>query len=211
MNLIFFLVNLVPSLCPLWLIFYHKVPIAACRNQTGIKKAFPSKNAKVCLTTTFIQGENAVNHFIQKYESKVKGTLSGWDRIVFRGYIRTLAYVLGMTTYLQRIGCLLKDFGEHAQTMTEQLLLRSLQRAERFDRPIQYIASSSLRKEDYARNIAQADGITDGLVAVLTCVEPCRSTRRNGRRTSCSIRARNCRRFIRNWFKERLRDSTVVK
>ena len=116
-----------------------------------------------------------MNHFIQKYQPHIKGTLSGWDRLVFRGTLRTLAYLHGMAYYLQRIGCLLKNFGEHAQIMTEKLLDHSLQRAETLHRPIEYIASPSLRKEDYARSIAQADGITEGLVAVLTCVEPCRS------------------------------------
>jgi len=28
---------------------------------------------------TFIPGENAMNGFIQKYQPKIKGTLSGWD------------------------------------------------------------------------------------------------------------------------------------
>ena len=41
--------------------------------------------------------------------------------IVFRGIIRTLAYVNGMANYLQRIGCLLKDFGEHVEAKTAQL------------------------------------------------------------------------------------------
>ena len=113
--------------------------------------------------------------FIQKYEPQIKGTLSGWDRLVFRGTIRTLAYAMGMATFLQRIGCLLKNFGELAQTMTEQLGAKSLERATKYDRPVEYIASSTVRKEEYARNIAESDGITAGLIAVLTCVEPCRS------------------------------------
>jgi len=116
-----------------------------------------------------------MNTFIQKYQPQIKGTLSGWDRIVFRGYLRTLAYVLGMTRYLQRIGCLLKNFGEHAQIMTEKLIVNAIQRAENHNRPVQYILSPSLKKEDDIRTIAEADGITEGLVAVLTCVEPCRS------------------------------------
>jgi len=62
-----------------------------------------------------------MNTLIQKYQPQIKGTLSGWDRIVFRRIIRTLAYVNGMANYLQRIGCLLKDFGEHVEAKTAQL------------------------------------------------------------------------------------------
>src|SRR5690606_12786434 len=40
-------------------------------------------------------------------------------------------------------------------------------------RPLHYLYSSSLRKEDYARRIAEQDGVTEGLVCVLTAVEPC--------------------------------------
>ena len=32
-----------------------------------------------------------MSNFIQKYHPKIKGTLSGWDRIVFRGCIRALS------------------------------------------------------------------------------------------------------------------------
>ena len=40
-----------------------------------------------------------MNTFIQKYQPEIKGTLSGWDRLVFRGTIRTLAFVQGMAGY----------------------------------------------------------------------------------------------------------------
>ena len=116
-----------------------------------------------------------MNTFIQKYQPQIKGQLSGWDRIVFRGSLRALSYALGMTHYLQQIGCLLKNFGEHAQTMTEKLILHSIQRAENLNRPVQYLNSPSQRKENYVKAIAKADGVTEGLVAVLTCVEPCRT------------------------------------
>ena len=86
-----------------------------------------------------------------------------------------LALVQGMAGYLARVGCLLKDFGEHVQTKTKQLIEQSRLRAEQQNRPIEYIESPSLRKEEFARSIAEVDGITEGLVAVLTCVEPCRT------------------------------------
>ena len=138
-----------------------------------------------------------MNNFIQKYQPKIKGTLCGWDRIAFRGCIRALAYVEGMARYLKRVGCLLKDFGEHVETMTGQLIEKSLQRAEQYDRPTQYIESPSLRKEDYVRSLAEADGVTEGLVAVLTCVEPCRSfeifRNKNAKKLELVMRNRKCK------------------
>jgi hypothetical protein len=116
-----------------------------------------------------------MNALVPKNAPHVIGELSGWDRLVFRGTLRMLAYVGGMAAYLSRIGVLLKNFGDHAQAMTERLIEASLQRAEAAARPVKYLASSRIRKDDYARQIARADGITDGLICVLTCVEPCRS------------------------------------
>jgi hypothetical protein len=116
-----------------------------------------------------------MNQFIQKYEEEVTGTLNGWDRIVFRGSLRMLCFVQGMMGYLAQAGVLLKDFGEHGQAMTERLIAASLAFAEKSARPVRYLASAQTRKEEVARGIASADGIHEGLICVLTCVEPCRS------------------------------------
>jgi hypothetical protein len=116
-----------------------------------------------------------MSQFIQKYEEKITGTLSGWDRLVFRGTLRMLCFVDGMMGYLARAGVLLKDFGEHAQAITSRLIAASLAAAEEEARPITYLESAKIRKDDFARNIAQQDGIQEGLICVLTCVEPCKT------------------------------------
>jgi len=116
-----------------------------------------------------------MNALVPRNADHVIGVLSGWDRLVFRGTLRVLAFAGGMAAYLSRIGMLLKDFGDHAQAMTDQLIQASLKRAEAAGRPVQYLQSPRIRKDDYARRIAREDGVTDGLICVLTCVEPCRS------------------------------------
>jgi hypothetical protein len=70
---------------------------------------------------------------------------------------------------------LLKDFGEWAQRMTEQLKQASCQAARDQNRPIVYLKSASTDKDEFARKIAAKDGIRTGLVAILTCLEPCNS------------------------------------
>jgi len=116
-----------------------------------------------------------MNALVPRNSGHVTGELSGWDRVVFRGTLRMLSFAGGMAAYLSRIGTLLKEFGDHAQAMTDQLIQGSLKRAETEGRPVEYLRSSKIRKDEYARNIALEDGITDGLICVLTCVEPCRS------------------------------------
>jgi hypothetical protein len=116
-----------------------------------------------------------MNALVPQNADRVIGELSGWDRLTYRGTLRMLAFAGGMARYLSRVGVLLKDFGDHAQAMTEQLIHASLRRAEAAGRPVEYLYSPGIRKDDYARQIAQRDGITEGLICVLTCVEPCRS------------------------------------
>jgi hypothetical protein len=111
--------------------------------------------------------------FLTRYASEVKGTLSGFDRVRFRGTLRWLANTNGMGAWLHRANVLLKDFKDYAMGLTETIKQATQQLAEREQRPLEYLPCSSIRKEDHARSIAERDGVTDGLVCVLTAVEPC--------------------------------------
>lgn len=145
-----------------------------------------------------------MSQFIQKYEEKITGTLSGWDRIVFRGTLRMLCFVDGMMGYLAHVGVLLKNFGEHAQAMTARLIEASLAAAEEAARPIQYLESAQTRKEDLARDIAQRDGLQEGLICVLTCVEPCKTyeihRNREEKLLQLRLRLRKCKFLYHYWI-----------
>jgi hypothetical protein len=116
-----------------------------------------------------------MKEFIARYQEKIAGTLSGFDRLVFRGSLRTIAYVEGMQRYLQRSGVLLKDFGRHVERVTAQMKKASLAESQREGRPIEYLTSSQVDKEKMARSIADRDGIESGLICTLKCVESCRT------------------------------------
>jgi hypothetical protein len=116
-----------------------------------------------------------MREFIARYQEKIAGSLSGFDRLVFRGSLRTIAYLEGMGRYLQRSGVLLKDFGQHVERVTGQLKKAALAEAQREHRPIEYLTSSQVSKEDLARSIADRDGVESGLICTFKCVEPCRT------------------------------------
>lgn len=113
--------------------------------------------------------------FLARFGSKIKGVLSGFDRVRFRGTLRWLASERGLGTYLNVQHILLKDFKDWAMGLTDQIKQATERLAERLGRPLIYLPSSSERKETRAAEIAQADGVTTGLVAVLQCVEPCQT------------------------------------
>ena len=117
--------------------------------------------------------EDAGKRLIARYADKILGILNGFDRLIFRGTLRSIAFVAGMQGFLWRRRILLKDFGAWAEGMTQKVEAAALRAAQTFDRPIQYLPSSGTDKDKVAREIARRDGITEGLVAVLTCVEPC--------------------------------------
>ena len=116
-----------------------------------------------------------MNDFVQRHASSVTGMLSGFDRVRFRGTIRLLANASGLSAVLSYMGILLKDFKDCAMGLSEQLKTASLEMALSSGRPVKYLASPGVCKEDVARQIARRDGIDRGLICVLTAVEPCRS------------------------------------
>jgi hypothetical protein len=115
-----------------------------------------------------------MNSFIQAHLSKVTGIVSGWDRLRFRGTLRMLANVTGLWRFLRCTGrVLLKDFGKHAEELSQQTRAQSLAVAEAQGRPVEHLQSPNVCKEDVAREIQRRDGIKEGLICVLTAVEPC--------------------------------------
>jgi hypothetical protein len=132
-----------------------------------------------------------MNAFLRTVAGLVFGVLSGYDRLMFRGHLRRLSYPGGMHCYCNFNGVKLKEFQAHAQQQTERLIEASQQQAKRLGRPIEYLRSPQLRKEDYARKIATRDNITDGLIAVLSCVEPCSSFSLRGNRATKKLEFRS--------------------
>jgi hypothetical protein len=114
-----------------------------------------------------------MHEFIAKHQDKIAGTLAGFDRLVFRGHLRSISHPQGMMSYLWTNQVLLKNFGAHVEKVTERLKQASLAEAKASRRPVQYLNSSQIDKEAIARKILAQDGVRNGLVCVLSCLEPC--------------------------------------
>lgn len=135
-----------------------------------------------------------MNKFNAKFSEQIEGGITGFDRLVFRGTLRAIAYELGMKTYLWHSQVLLKDFGRHVEQTSQALKAAATEAAQRAGRPVQFLRSSHESKEEIARRIAARDQIQSGLVCVLTSVEPCWSYEIVSRRATQKLDLKAARR-----------------
>jgi hypothetical protein len=118
-----------------------------------------------------------MERFLEQHGDQIKGVLSGYDRLSIRGTLRQLCYQQGIETFLCFHHVKYKDFGLYSQQLSQQLKSHIEALAQQAGRPVQYLESSKISKEDRAREIMERDQIKEGLVCVLTSVEPCPSVR----------------------------------
>jgi hypothetical protein len=116
-----------------------------------------------------------MNEFITKLGDQVKGFLSGFDRLVFRGTIRSLCHPQGVEIYMRKHRILHKDFGDHAEALSKRLTQSSLAAFHAAGRKERYITSPQLSKEEIARAVMREEQIEHGTICILTAVEPCLS------------------------------------
>jgi hypothetical protein len=111
--------------------------------------------------------------FVAKHAPAIRGVLSCCDRVLFRGYVPLMSgYAMAEFLKLKQVQRrTLKSF---LLTQAERVKKHALSIATEARRPYQYL-SGPARKEDLARQIAERDGIAEGLVCVFSVLEPCRT------------------------------------
>src|SRR4051794_21313620 len=101
-----------------------------------------------------------------------------FDRMIFKGYLSGLYKQDGARSFLWSQGVALKDFTSYAKATTEQIAENARRLAREAGRPVISFDHVKTRhqphlKEDLARSIAERDGVTEGIVCVISAVEPC--------------------------------------
>ena len=110
-----------------------------------------------------------------RYDDRIAGVLSCYDRVVITGTVPTICYAGGMTRFLYARGIRIFDYAEFAATLRDRVRAASL--AAEAGVAIEHIAKSHIRKEDVvAQGLAQR-GDRPGLVHVLSAMEGCDSDR----------------------------------
>ena len=134
-----------------------------------------------------------MNEFISRYSEYLSGTLSGFDRLVFRGNL-SLIHDAGMKGYLWASKVAWKDYAAHVTEVSKRIKEAGLDAIKSCGRPVHYLTSARESKEEMARNIARRDGVSQGPICAFSAVEPCLSWRVVGDHESKKLRLQRTRR-----------------
>src|ERR1700735_4286511 len=105
-----------------------------------------------------------MERFLNRHASRILGSISGFDRVLFRGVLRSISYVQGLDWFMgsQRVG--FKDFDWFVQTFSAGLKRRAEQIAQRAGRPFQFVPSGKASKEALVRKLLEERVATACLV-----------------------------------------------
>ena len=111
--------------------------------------------------------------FIAHHAARVSCTLSGFDRLVFRGTLLSLMPDRAMFHFLTRAGVRLLDFKDYVSQTSERVKEAALAEAEKQERPVVYLESPKTSKEDLAKKLLAEHPLDKpGLVCAFKAVEP---------------------------------------
>lgn len=116
--------------------------------------------------------------FISKFKETIKGFLSGFDRIIFKGTVLPLTQDEGAMSFFRNKGVRNKDFKRWVMEQSALIVGRAQDYArEHGVLGIEAIANGKARKEALARQRQKEREIDAGLIGVFSSLETCWSYR----------------------------------
>ena len=130
----------------------------------------------------------------ERYDDRIAGMLSCYDRLVITGTLPMVCYAAGMTGYLNAKGIAIFDYPEFAKTLRDHVRDRAASLAAEAGVTIEHIAKPHVRKEDVVARVLQQRGDRPGLVHIISAMEACKpGTTSRHTRLSCGwTAARAC-------------------
>jgi hypothetical protein len=115
-----------------------------------------------------------MDRFVARHAPLVTCTLSGFDRIVFRGHLQLLHGRGSMHSFLVQSGVRSLDFKDYALKTSKRVIEASLAEADRYSRPEKYLQTAAESKEELARELLKKHPLEKyGLICAFRTLEPC--------------------------------------
>ena len=129
--------------------------------------------------------------FEKKYEKDIYGRLEGFDRLIYRGYLQSFFTTNGFGYFLSNENILLKDYGKYVKQTTKQLKSNIKKIVETTCCEERYLTDSKVSKEEIAKQIQIKNNIEEGLICILSQVEPCYSFNVRGNQSTHKLEIRH--------------------
>ena len=110
---------------------------------------------------------------VERYDERIAGVLSCYDRIVITGTIPGICHAKGMTSFLYANGIRIFDYPRFAATLRDRLRDNAAKVAEAAVVSIEHITKSYLRKEGMVAKAIAQRGDHPGLAHVISAMEAC--------------------------------------
>jgi len=110
---------------------------------------------------------------LDRYDDRIAGVLSCYDRVVITGTLPTVCYAAGMTQFLYARDVRIFDYPQFAATLRDRVRERAALLAAQAGISIEHIAKSHIRKETVVGKVLETRGDHPGLVHVISAMEAC--------------------------------------
>ena len=110
---------------------------------------------------------------LQRYDERIAGVLSCYDRMVITGTLPGVCYAEGMTRFLNANGIRIFDYPQFAMTLRDRVRDRAASLAAGAGVTIEHISKAHIRKEDIVARVLEQRGDRPGLVHILSAMEAC--------------------------------------
>jgi len=114
-----------------------------------------------------------MSSIVDRHAAKLVGVLSCFDRVVVQGSLPVLCYAEGMARFLSMRNIRHVDYPRFAEPYRDQIRLNAERIAREAGCKIEFVRSSSMRKEDRISEVLAVRGDHPGLVHVLSAMEGC--------------------------------------
>jgi hypothetical protein len=109
----------------------------------------------------------------ERYDERIAGILSCYDRVVITGTLPGVCYADGMTRFLQANRVRIFDYPQFAVTLRDRVRERAASLAAEAGVTIEHIGKAHIRKEDVIAQVLKQRGDRPGLVHILSAMEVC--------------------------------------